>query len=126
MNRVPIEVSGGDGVPLLLADAARLKQALLNLLSNAAEVSPEGTRVEVAVARDGGGAEVTVRDHGPGVPPRDRRRIFEPFRSGRHGGTGLGLTIVERVAEAHGGSVEVEDAPGGGALFRLRIPARSV
>jgi signal transduction histidine kinase len=125
VRKIPIEVSAAEGVPLLVADAARLKQALLNLLSNAAEVSPEGSRIEVAVSPHGPGAEVTVRDHGPGVPQAERRRIFEPFRSGRAGGTGLGLTIVDRVAAAHGGSVEVEDAPGGGALFRLRLPARA-
>jgi signal transduction histidine kinase len=125
MKRVPIEVTPGEQPPLLMADAARLKQALLNLLANAVEVSPDGSRVEVAVVRDGEGAAVTVRDRGPGVPEADRRRIFEPFRSMRPGGTGLGLTVVDRVATSHGGSIEVEDAPGGGALFRLRLPARA-
>ena len=124
LQRVPIDLAAPEETPLLLADAGRLKQALLNLLSNAIQVSPEGTRVEVAVARDGEGAAVSVRDRGPGVPEEDRRRIFEPFRTGRAGGTGLGLTIVDRVASSHGGSVEVEDAPGGGALFRLRLPGR--
>jgi signal transduction histidine kinase len=124
MGRVPIEVTGFEETPLLLADAGRIKQALLNLVANAVEVSPEGTRVEVAVARDGEGAAVSVRDRGPGVPRSERRRIFEPFRSRRPGGTGLGLTVVDRVATSHGGTVEVEDAPGGGALFRLRLPAR--
>jgi len=124
LQRVPIDLAAPEETPLLLADAGRLKQALLNLLSNAIQVSPEGTRVEVAVARDGEGAAVSVRDRGPGVPEEDRRRIFEPFRTGRAGGTGLGLTIVDRVASSHGGRVEVEDAPGGGALFRLRLPGR--
>jgi len=124
MGRVPIEVTAFEETPLLLADAGRLKQALLNLVANAVEVSPEGSRVEVAVARDGEGAAVSVRDRGPGVPRSERRRIFEPFRSRRPGGTGLGLTVVERVAASHGGFVEVEDAPGGGALFRLHLPAR--
>jgi signal transduction histidine kinase len=124
LRHVPIDLAPAAATPLLLADSGRLKQALLNLLANAVQVSPEGSRVEVAVARDGDGAAVSVRDHGPGVPPEDRRRIFEPFRTGRAGGTGLGLTVVDRVAASHGGSVEVEEAPGGGALFRLRLPAR--
>lgn len=126
LRRVRVEVTGEGPGPLLLADAGRLKQALLNLLSNAVEVSPEGSGVEVSVAFPQGEAVVSVRDHGPGVPPADRRRIFEPFRTGRPGGTGLGLTIVDRVAAVHGGSVEVEDAEGGGALFRLRLPVRPV
>lgn len=124
MGRVPIEVTGVEETPLLLADAGRIKQALLNLVANAVEVSPEGTTVDVAVSRDGDGAAVSVRDRGPGVPRSERRRIFEPFRTRRPGGTGLGLTVVDRVAVSHGGTVEVEDAPGGGALFRLRLPAR--
>jgi signal transduction histidine kinase len=124
LGRVPVALSRVEEVPVLLADAGRVQQALLNLLSNAAEASPEGGRVDVEVLRDGAGAAVTVRDRGPGVPPEERGRIFEPFRSGKPGGTGLGLAIVERVASSHGGTVEVEDAPGGGALFRLRLPAR--
>jgi signal transduction histidine kinase len=124
LGKVPIDVATLEPTPLLLADSGRLKQALLNLLANAVQVSPAGTRVEVAVSRDGDGAAVSVRDRGPGVPPTDRRRIFEPFRTARPGGTGIGLTIVDRVAASHGGSVEIEDAPGGGALFRLRLPAR--
>ena len=124
LGRVPVSLSRVEEVPVLLADAGRVQQALLNLLSNAAEASPEGGRVDVEVLRDGAGAAVTVRDRGPGVPPAERGRIFEPFRSGKPGGTGLGLAIVERVASSHGGTVEVEDAPGGGALFRLRLPAR--
>jgi len=124
LRRVPIEIVSFEETPLLLADAGRLKQAVLNLVANAVEVSAEGTGVEVSVSRDGAGASVAVRDRGPGVPKAERRRIFEPFRSGKAGGTGLGLTVVDRVATAHGGSVEVHDAPGGGAIFRLRLPPK--
>jgi signal transduction histidine kinase len=124
LRRVPIEISGMDATPLLLADAGRLKQAVLNLLANAVEVSPDGSTVEVSVSTDGPGASVAVRDRGPGVPAAERRRIFEPFRTNKAGGTGLGLTVVDRVATAHGGSVEIHDAPGGGAIFRLRLPPK--
>jgi len=125
LRHVPIDVADPGEFPLVLADAGRLKQALLNLLANAVAVSPDGTRVEVALSTGNGSVEVLVRDHGPGVPPRDRRRIFEPFRTGKSGGTGLGLTIVDRVATSHGGFVEVDDAPGGGARFRLSLPLRN-
>ncbi len=124
LRRVPIGFSPPGAVPLLVADAGRIKQAVLNLVANAVEVSPDGSTVEVSVSPDGGGASVAVRDRGPGVPPAERRRIFEPFRSGKAGGTGLGLTVVDRVATDHGGCVEVHDAPGGGAIFRLRLPGR--
>jgi two-component system sensor histidine kinase MprB len=101
----------------------RLARAIGNLLDNAAKYGPPGGVVEVAV-RDG---EVTVRDHGPGVPPEEAALIFDRFyrgdgARGRHG-SGLGLAIVRQVAEAHGGTVSVEDAPGGGASFRLAVPA---
>jgi two-component system, OmpR family, sensor histidine kinase MprB len=110
--------------PVTVAGApALLERAISNLLDNAAKWSPAGAPVEVLLGTDGA---VVVRDHGPGVPPEDRERIFERFfRADRtHGvpGSGLGLAIVRRVAEAHAGSVVVEPAAGGGARFTLRIP----
>ena len=101
-------------------DAERLGRAVSNLLDNAAKHS---SSVEVT-ARDG---SVEVRDHGPGVPDADKPLIFDRFFRGETArgrpGSGLGLAIVRQVAEAHGGSVGVEDAAGGGASFRLRLPA---
>src|SRR6185295_10522079 len=81
--------------------------------------------VEVGVT----GGEVTVRDHGPGVAPADAPHVFDRFYRGAGArdrpGSGLGLAIVRQVAEAHGGTVALEDAPGGGAMFRLALPART-
>ena len=99
-----------------------LERAIGNLLDNAAKWSPRGGTVEVRV-HDG---ELTVRDRGPGIPAEDRGHIFDRFyradaARGRPG-SGLGLAIVRQVAESHGGGVTVEAAPGGGALFRLRLP----
>ncbi len=103
-------------------DAERLGRAVGNLLSNAAKHSPPDGVVDV-VAGDG---VVSVRDHGPGVPDEDKPLIFDRFYRGATArgrpGSGLGLAIVRQVASAHGGSVTVEDAPGGGALFRLSLP----
>jgi two-component system sensor histidine kinase MprB len=101
----------------------RLDRAVGNLLDNAAKYGPQGGRVEVTV-RDG---EVAVRDHGPGVPPADAPLVFDRFYRGDAArgrtGSGLGLAIVRQVAEAHGGSVGVQDADGGGARFWLRLPS---
>jgi two-component system sensor histidine kinase MprB len=103
-------------------DAERLGRAVGNLLSNAAKHSPPDGVVDV-VAGDG---VVSVRDHGPGVPDEDKPLIFDRFYRGAttrgRPGSGLGLAIVRQVASAHGGSVTVEDAPGGGALFRISLP----
>jgi two-component system, OmpR family, sensor histidine kinase MprB len=113
-----------DVAPVVVrGDAERLGRAVSNLLDNAAKHSPEGGEVSVA-ARDG---VVEVRDHGPGVPDEDKPLIFDRFYRGATSrgrpGSGLGLAIVRQVAEAHGGEVAVEDAPGGGAVFRLSLPA---
>jgi two-component system, OmpR family, sensor histidine kinase MprB len=100
----------------------RLARAINNLLDNAAKFGPEGSPVEVRVAE----GEVSVRDHGPGVPATERELIFDRFHRGSRSrstaGSGLGLAIVRQVVRAHGGEATVEDAPGGGALFRLRLP----
>ena len=105
------------------APAARepLAQALLNLLLNALAHAPEGTAVELRARETADAVELTVRDHGPGIPPEARERIWEPFHSGS-GGTGLGLAVVRRLAREHAWKVEVGDAPGGGAEFRLTLP----
>jgi signal transduction histidine kinase len=113
----------------VLGDADRLVQLLLVLLDNAFRVSPPGGLVAVTVARAGRRAQVAVGDQGPGVPGDQRERIFEPFarlpRSRREGrGSGLGLAIARRIAELHGGTLSVGDAPGGGAVFVLDLPLR--
>jgi two-component system sensor histidine kinase MprB len=100
-------------------DRDELERAVGNLVENAAKWSNGGGRIELTVR----GGEVAVRDHGPGVPEADRPFIFERFyRSDRargQPGSGLGLAIVRQIAESHGGHVDVEDAEGGGARFRL-------
>lgn len=105
---------------LLRSDLVVLESAITNLLHNAIRAEPRGGVVEVEVRPPG---EVRVIDHGPGVPPEDAERIFEPFWRGdeRWPGAGLGLTIVREAAAAHGGSVSVEATPGGGATFVLRL-----
>jgi two-component system, OmpR family, sensor kinase len=111
-----------DGVP---DDLHRLA---LNLIENALLHTPSGTPVTVAVRREDGRAVLEVSDRGPGVPPEIRDRVFERFTRGAgegapHGASGLGLAIVRAVAEGHGGTVELDDAVGGGARFRVSLPA---
>ena len=115
----------------MTGDAGRLRGVADNLLANARIHTPTGTRVYVRAALEDGDAVLEVRDEGPGIPADHARRIFERFyradasRSRGSGGAGLGLSIVAAVAQAHGGSVSYEGAPGGGALFRVRVPAAS-
>jgi signal transduction histidine kinase len=100
-----------------------LAQALLNLLINAVAHSPAGGTIELGSSRQRDRVTIHVRDQGPGVPPAERERIFEAFHTGS-GGTGLGLTVVRRVAQEQDWTVEVVDAPGHGAEFRIHITDR--
>jgi len=99
----------------------RIERAVWNLLENDGKWSAAGGTVEVTLA----GGEVRVRDHGPGIAAEERERVFDRFYRAPSArslpGSGLGLAIVREVAEAHGGTVSAEEAPGGGALFRLRL-----
>jgi signal transduction histidine kinase len=112
------------------ADRRRLEQVLLNLLSNAHMFSGDGEPVHLSVSVDGADVLWRVADHGVGIPPEDRPRLFERFFSaptdaaGLHAGTGLGLPLALAIANAHGGSIEVESEPGQGSVFTLRVPAQ--
>jgi signal transduction histidine kinase len=119
---VPIQ----DGQSLVVRGVAKLlRRAIRNLLENARRYSSGPVTVELA--REGDKAVVRVRDRGPGVPPGERERIFEPFyrlagASERHGGVGLGLALVRSITQRHHGTVQCEDQEGGGACFTVRIP----
>ena len=118
-----VEVREEPPVPPVALDAALFAQALRNLVRNALDVSPPGASVEIVVGAEEGRARVEVRDRGPGVPPADRDRVFDLFHTGREGGTGLGLPLALRSVRRHGGTIEVRDAPGGGACFVVLLPA---
>jgi two-component system sensor histidine kinase FlrB len=100
--------------------------ALLNLANNAFDAVGDGLELLIEARRGVDCAELRVRDNGPGVPDELRSRIFEPFFTTRSRGTGLGLAVVKAVAEAHGGSVDLERMAGSGASFVLRFPALPV
>jgi PAS domain S-box-containing protein len=109
-------------LPEIWADADKLDQVIANLLENA--VRHGAGRVTIVIAPVDDGAAVTVMDEGEGIPVELHDRVFTRFwRSGRRGGTGLGLYIVRGLVEAHGGHIEVGRAPGGGARFRFVLPA---
>lgn len=109
-------------LPTVAFDRGRLVEAMLNLLENALQHTPAGGRVlcEALVVEQG--IRVTVRDSGPGVPAELQTRIFEPFFTSREGGTGLGLPIVQRIIEAHGGSITLRPATTSGACFDILLP----
>jgi signal transduction histidine kinase len=127
-HEVAIEVHADERVPVRLTNGA-LRQVLLNLLDNAVKYGGDGGTVRVDVRGvNGGGVRLAVEDSGPGIPPADRKRIWNSFQRGdlaRHravGGSGIGLTIVREIAEEHGGRAVVENGAGGGARFVVEMP----
>jgi signal transduction histidine kinase len=118
-------------LPLPL-DPLRVEQILGNLLSNALRYTPDGGQISLSLAATPGGATLSVRDSGPGIPPEALPHLFERFyradkaRSREGGGSGLGLAIARQLAEAHGGTLTAANHPQGGALFLLNLPGDRV
>jgi two-component system sensor histidine kinase HydH len=120
-DRIERPASGAPAVWRL--DPARMEQVLINLLENAIQVTPAERKVTAVIEVRGKELVFSVRDHGPGVPAAERSRIFEPFHTTKIRGTGLGLAVVKRIVELHGGRVEIDDGPDGGAVFSVYIPS---
>jgi len=127
-RRQAIAVSEPARMPTLSADRARLTQALVNLLSNASKYSPIGCPIDLHISQTGDVVRLAVADRGPGVSPEDRVNLFrrfmrlDPQAGDEQYGIGLGLYLVKRIAEAHGGGVGVDDRPDGGAVFWMDFP----
>jgi two-component system sensor histidine kinase KdpD len=113
-------------LPLIRLDYALMEQVFVNLLRNAAMHTPEGSSVDITAHLDQGQAVITVADNGPGFPAQALPRLFEKFYrvpGAKTGGIGLGLSIVQGFVQAHHGTVTVDNRPGGGAQFTIRLPA---
>ncbi|WP_036326247.1 sensor histidine kinase [Microbispora sp. ATCC PTA-5024] len=120
-----------EGEPSVAADPVRLRQAVGNLVSNAVRHTPPGGRVALRAREEGADLVIEVADTGVGISPEDLPLVFERFwrveksRSRRTGGSGLGLPIVRKLVEAHGGSVSAASVPGEGSVFTIRLPVHS-
>ena len=130
-SRVTI-VSGGDAGAEVYGDEPLLAVALHNLIANAIQYSPKGSRVGVGVKNSDGIVEIAVTDQGIGIPDEELDRVFErffridPARSRHTGGSGLGLSIVKHVVQNHGGDIRVWSQPGNGSTFTIRLPKASL
>ncbi len=138
LDEASIELVVPQEAPIVVCDRTRFYQLFSNLVGNAIRHVPhDGTgRIEVRVERDDTGWRLGVEDNGPGIAPEDRDRIFDAFRTAKHArpaadgasvdkrgkSSGLGLAIVRKIVELHGGTVRVDDAPGGGAAFHVWLP----
>jgi signal transduction histidine kinase len=105
-------------------DAELLKPAFLNIILNAAQAMKGEGRIQIAVEARGPCCRVAIGDTGPGIPPPIRAKVFEPFFSTKHRGTGLGLPIARRLVEAHGGKIDIEGPPEGGTTVVIELPLR--
>jgi signal transduction histidine kinase len=128
-----VEITVEPEIPPIFGDATALKHALLNLITNAAKYGYQGRWIGITAAesvdKKTTNVEIRVADHGPGIPPAELGHIFDPFYRGKMAvedqvhGTGLGLSLVQRIVKAHGGAITVESQPGQGTEFVIRIPA---
>ena len=112
------------GLPPVLFDPAQLKQVLVNLIKNAMQATPPQGTLTVRSGSTQEAVWMAVSDTGPGIPPEQLNRIFEPFYTTKNKGTGLGLLIVQRIIRDHGGRIELESTVGKGTTFKLWLPLR--
>jgi signal transduction histidine kinase len=130
-RNVSLQIDVAPGTPRILGDAGRLEQALQNLAANAIRHTPPDGVVRLSASANESGVHLTISDTGPGIPPDHLPRVFDRFykvdasRAGTAvpSGSGLGLSIVRAIIERHGGTVTAANAPDGGAMFELRLPA---
>jgi len=126
---ISLRFDGAPDAPAVIeGDPERLRQVLMNLLDNAVKYGRDGGEIEVSVGVSGGQAQVSVRDHGPGIPEDELPRVKEKFYkgSGRERGSGIGLAVCEEIVARHGGTLTIENATGGGVLATVRLPAEQI
>ena len=116
-----VEIGADQGDSFMVA-GNRLGQVFLNILLNAMDAIDVGGKIVVRVAREKEGCQIAIEDNGPGLSDGEKKKIFEPFYSNKEEGTGLGLVISRKIVGSYGGTIEVTDAPGGGAAFTVFIP----
>jgi len=115
-------------IPLIPADPERLKQVFLNLLDNAMKHGGDGGKIDVSLRQEGERVRVTVRDYGHGIPEAELPHVKEKFYKGssKNRGTGIGLSVCDEIVTRHGGTMSVENAPGGGCMVTVYLPMKSV
>jgi len=121
-----VEVNLPEDLPHVHIDGVLIGQVLVNLLENAAKYTPAGTVVSISAEAHPDEVVVSVADEGPGLPPGEEQRVFDKFhraaREGPQSGVGLGLSIAQAIVQAHRGTIEAENLPLGGVVFRFTLP----
>jgi signal transduction histidine kinase len=126
-KQIEVRYSTEGTLPMVQVDRIKLSQAVQNLVANAVQYSPNGAPIDVRLRATGHGVEIEVEDRGPGIPPEEVSELFKPFRRlststlATQRSVGLGLAIVRRQVEAHGGSIDVRSEVGKGSVFTIRL-----
>lgn len=121
-REIEVAVSAPSSVPALLIDPGQIKQVFFNLIKNAMEAMPDGGRLSIVLAPGDVFVRIEFQDNGVGIAEDELGRIFEPYRTTKKKGTGLGLMIVQRIVRDHGGQIEVSSKPGEGTRFGILLP----
>ena len=113
-----------EDIPELRCDPARMRQVFLNLLDNAAKHGGEGGRIDASIHCEDGAVVVRIRDYGPGIPEEELPHVKMKFYKGssKARGSGIGLAVCDEIVTMHGGTLDLENAPGGGTLVTIRLP----
>jgi two-component system sensor histidine kinase KdpD len=122
----PVKVKLPEGIPMVFVDAVMIEQVLINLLENAVRYTPEGSQLDITAEMSTHAVEIAVADYGAGIPKGREEHLFEKFYQARHeaaqSGVGLGLAICRAIVEAHGGRINAQNRPEGGAVFTFVLP----
>lgn len=122
----PVKVKLPEGIPMVFVDAVMIEQVLINLLENAVRYTPQDSELDITAEMSANAVEIAVADHGAGIPKGREEHLFEKFYQARHeaaqSGVGLGLAICRAIIEAHGGRINAQNRPEGGAIFTFVLP----
>ncbi len=121
-RRIVVSVEYPESVPSVFIDRQQIRQVFFNLIKNAFEAMPDGGRLKIALSVDDAYLSIAFLDTGVGIRPEEFGRMFEPYHTTKASGSGLGLTIVQRIVQEHGGEIEVSSKPQVGTCFRVRLP----
>ena len=121
-HRIDVAVRHAGPLPAVMADAQQMKQVFFNIVKNAMQAMKDGGRLEIHLGADDRDMTIAFKDTGSGIAEEQFHRLFEPFQTAKPSGNGLGLSIVHRIVQGHGGRVDVTSKPGEGACFRIVLP----
>ena len=121
-RRIAVSVELPDAVPEVLLDRSQIKQVFFNLTKNALEAMPDGGALKIMLSVGDVYVDIAFIDTGSGIAPEEMRRVFDPYHTTKAKGSGLGLMIVQRIIEEHGGEIELSSKPGEGTCFKIRLP----